>query len=66
MKRLLLVLIALVGLAAGCSHMPGVVKDVNWDKDGNLIVRKCDERHNWVWMFLVWEESNCREEIRKL
>ena len=29
MKRLLLALIALVSLVTGCSHMPGVVKDVN-------------------------------------
>ena len=66
MKRLLLALIALVSLVIGCSHMPGVIKDVNWDRDGNLVVRKCDERHVWAFLFLVWEETNCREEVKKL
>ena len=65
MRRLLLAFMV-VGLIAGCSHMPGVVKDVNWDKDGNLVLRKCDERHIWAFIFVVWEETNCREEIRKL
>ena len=66
MKQLLLALTVLMALAAGCSHMPGIVKDVNWDKDGNLILRKCDHRHLWVVYFIAWEETNCREELRKL
>jgi uncharacterized caspase-like protein len=42
--------------------MPGIVKDVNWDNDGNLVLRKCDSKHDWVVYFLVWHETNCRDE----
>jgi hypothetical protein len=65
MKKLLLLSAGLLLLSA-CSHMPGTVKDVSWDRDGNLIVRKCDQRHNWAYLFLVWEETNCREEVKKV
>ena len=64
--RHLLLAFTLVALIVGCSHMPGIVKDVSWDKDGNLVIRKCDHRHLWVLYVVVWEETNCREEVRKL
>src|SRR5262245_46967320 len=54
-------LVSLLVLSA-CTHMPGIVKDVNWDNDGNLVLRKCDSRHYWVVYFIVWAESNCRDE----
>lgn len=65
MMRLILALTVFLSLASACSHMPGTVKDVNWDRDGSLIVRKCDERHVWAFLFIVWEETNCREEYKK-
>lgn len=65
MKRLLAILALLLLVMPACSHMPGTVKDVNWDRDGNLVVRKCDQRHDWAFLFLVWEETNCREEIKR-
>jgi hypothetical protein len=65
MKKLFLGLVFTVTLV-GCSHMPGVVKDVNWDKDGNLQLTKCDETHYWILYFLLWGETNCRQELRKL
>jgi hypothetical protein len=66
MKWFLTGLVAIFIAVSACSHMPGVVKDVNWDKDRNLILRKCDERHQWAFLVLVWEEQNCREEVKKL
>jgi hypothetical protein len=65
MKKFLLVMAMPLFLSLGCSHMPGTVKDVSWDREGNLVVRKCDERHNWAFYFIVWEETNCREEVKK-
>jgi len=55
-------LLASVVALSACTHMPGIVKDVNWDNDGNLVLRKCDSRHYWVVYFIVWAETNCRDE----
>ena len=65
MKILFLVFVLTVTLV-GCTHMPGVVKDINWDKDGNLRLTKCDQSHYWILYILIWGETNCREEVRKL
>lgn len=52
-------------LTAGCVNSASVVKDVNWDKDGNLVLKKCEERNQSYLYFSVWQETNCRNETRK-
>jgi len=49
---------------AGCSHMEGVVKEIKINKDGDLVIRKCDEKLYWNLYFIVWGEINCREEVK--
>ena len=64
MKMLLLSVLAGTLFLAACSHMEGVVKEVRLNQDGNLVITKCDEKLYWNFYFVVWGESNCREEVK--
>ncbi|MCX5725186.1 MAG: hypothetical protein NTX84_11885 [Nitrospirae bacterium] len=59
-------LVALMTFVAvtGCSHMDGVVREISFNKDGDLVVRKCDEKIYWDFYFIVWGEGDCREEVK--
>ena len=60
--------LALAGLAcfilSGCTHMDGVVKQVQFNKDGDLVITKCDEKLYWNFYFTAWGEENCRDEVK--
>ena len=63
--RLLMSLTLLVGLmAAGCTHMDGVIKEIKFNKDGDLVLIKCDEKVYWNLYFVAWGEDNCREDVK--
>lgn len=52
-----------VSLSA-CTHMDGVVKDIKLNKEGDLIVTKCDEMIMWNAIFVIGSETNCRTETK--
>jgi hypothetical protein len=49
---------------SACTHMDGVVKDIQLNKEGDLIVTKCDEMINWNLVFVIGSETNCRTETK--
>ena len=49
---------------SACTHMDGVVKDIKLNKDGELIVTKCDEMISWNIIFVIGSETNCRTETK--
>jgi hypothetical protein len=49
---------------SACTHMGGVVKDIQLTKEGNLIVTKCDEMIFWNLYFVIGSETNCRTETK--
>ncbi|HLC10568.1 MAG TPA: hypothetical protein VJL56_01850 [Candidatus Bathyarchaeia archaeon] len=51
-------------IVTGCTHMDGVVKQVQFNKDGDLVITKCDEKLYWNFYFVAWGEVNCREEVK--
>lgn len=57
-------LVLLLFWAAACTYMPGAVKDVNWDRDGNIVMYRCDKKYMSVAYFAALWESNCRNDIR--
>ena len=44
--------------------MDGVVKDIQLNKEGDLIVTKCDEMITWNLVFVIGSETNCRTETK--
>jgi hypothetical protein len=56
-------LIALSTLV-GCTHMDNIVKEVRFNKDGDLVVLKCDAKIFWNFYFVAWGEGDCREEVK--
>ena len=62
-------LISLISLCiavflSACTHMDGVVKDIQLNKEGDLIVTKCDEMITWNLVFAIGSETNCRTETK--
>lgn len=51
-------------LLSACTHMDGVVKDIKLNKEGDLIVTKCDEMISWNLIFVLGSETNCRTETK--
>jgi len=49
---------------SACTHMDGVVKDIQLNKEGDLIVTKCDEMITWNLVFVIGSETNCRTETK--
>jgi predicted small secreted protein len=49
---------------SACTHMDGVVKDIKLNKEGDLIVTKCDEMISWNVIFVIGSETNCRTEVK--
>ena len=64
MAKLVILGLLFLVLSTGCTHMDGVVKQVQFNKDGDLVLTKCDEKFYWDLYFTVWGEANCREEVR--
>ncbi len=62
-KVVVLVLLTLL-VSTGCTHMDGVVKQVQFNKDGDLVITKCDEKLYWDFYFTAWGEDNCRDEVK--
>lgn len=57
-------LVFLLFWASACTYMPGAVKDVNWDKDGNIVMYRCDKKYMTAGYLATLWESNCRNDIR--
>lgn len=58
------ILLLAVALSAGCTHMDGFVKEVRFNKDGDLVIQKCDAKIYWNFYFVVWADGDCREEVK--
>jgi len=44
--------------------MDNIVKEVRFNKDGDLVVLKCDAKIFWNFYFVAWGEGDCREEVK--
>jgi len=64
MAQLVMLGLLVLVLSAGCTHIDGVVKQVQFNKDGDLVLTKCDEKLYWNIYFTAWGEDNCREEVK--
>ena len=59
-----LIILYITVFLSACTHMDGVVKDIQLNKEGDLIVMKCDEMIYWNLAFVIGSETNCRTEIK--
>ena len=51
-------------MLVGCTHMDGIVKEIKFNKEGDLVLTKCDEKIYWNLYFVAWGEGDCREEVK--